>query len=219
MFASIISHFSVADKLVSFIPILFLLSLLTAKENQNLLQKDEIIIDSNYTFEEIFSESQFPEKIRKNLKLVSVEYFSFDDKLHRGQILIHKNFANDIIEIFKVIKEKKFPVSKVIPINKYNWSDERSMNDNNTSAFNFRYIEGTSKLSSHAHGRAIDINPRLNPQFKDGKYFPANTSYDINITGTIARNSFLVREFTKRGWKWGGLWRRNKDYQHFEKLN
>jgi len=42
---------------------------------------------------------------------------------------------------------------------------------------------------------------------------------DINITGTIARNSFLVREFTKRGWKWGGLWRRNKDYQHFEKLN
>lgn len=219
MFTRIISHFKVVVKFVFLIPLLFILTLPTSRGNHNLFYDDEIIIDSDYIFEEIFSNSKIPEKIRKNLKLISVEYFSFDDKLHRGQILIHKDLASDIIEIFKTIKEKKFPVNKVIPINKYNWSDENSMSDKNTSAFNFRYVKGTTKLSSHALGRAIDINPKLNPQIKNGKYFPANSVYDINVSGTIAGNTFLVKEFTKRGWKWGGFWRRNKDYQHFEKLD
>ena len=219
MFTQIVSHFNVTNKFISFIPLLFLLSFLSEKENPNLWQEDEVIADSEYTLEEIFSDGKIPERIKKHLKLISVEYISFDEKFHRGQILIHKDLANDIIEIFKIIKEKKFPIGRVIPINKYNWNDDLSMNDNNTSAFNFRYVKGTSKLSSHAHGRAIDINPILNPQFKNGKYFPADSKYDVKMIGTIAGDSFLVKEFTKRGWKWGGFWRRNKDYQHFEKLN
>jgi hypothetical protein len=43
--------------------------------------------------------------------------------------------------------------------------------------------------------------------------------YDVKLKGTITADSFLVREFTKRGWKWGGYWKKNKDYQHFEKPN
>jgi peptidoglycan LD-endopeptidase CwlK len=179
----------------------------------------ETIVDSDFTFEEIFSGSKIPDKIKVALRLINVEYFSFDEKLHRGQILIHKDLSNDITEIFRTIKKEKFPISKVIPINKYNWSDEHSMKDNNTSAFNFRYVKGTPTLSSHAHGRAIDINPILNPQLINGKFFPVNSKYDITVSGTITSNSFLVNEFTKSGWKWGGFWRRNKDYQHFEKLN
>lgn len=214
-----ISHFDLIIRIIFFISFLFTSILSTSQGKHNLFLDDEIIIDSHYTFEEIFANSKIPGKVRMNLKLISVEYFSSDDKLHRGQVLIHKDLANDIIEIFKVIKEMKFPVSKVIPINKYNWSDEKSMDDNNTSAFNFRYVKGFSQLSSHALGRAIDINPKLNPHIRDGKTFPANSNYDPNITGTISGNSFLVKEFTKRGWGWGGFWRRNKDYQHFEKLN
>jgi hypothetical protein len=196
-----------------------LISALTSSQvKHNLFQDDKIIIDSDYTFEEIFLNSNVPVNIRKNLNLISVEYFSFDDKLHRGQVLIHKGLANDIIEIFKVIKAEKFPVSKVIPINKYNWFDEKSMNDNNTSAFNFRFVKGSSLLSSHALGRAIDINPVQNPHVKNGKTIPVNSKYDVNVRGTISTNTFLVKEFAKRGWDWGGFWKRNKDYQHFEKL-
>lgn len=194
-------------------------TVISSQVKHNLPQDILIIIDSDYTFEEIFLNSKVPSNIRKNLKLISVEYFSFDDKLHRGQVVIHKDLADDIIEIFKVIKEEKFPVSKVIPINKYNWSDEKSMNDNNTSAFNYRFVKGSSLLSSHAQGRAIDINPILNPHVKNGKTIPVNSKYDVNDKGTITLNNFLVKEFTKRGWDWGGLWQRNKDYQHFEKLN
>ncbi len=180
---------------------------------------DEIIIDSHYTIDEIFFSKKIPLKIRRDLKLISVEYFSFDDKLHQGQILIHKELASDLIEIFTKIKEKKFPIGKVIPINKYNWSDEESMDANNTSAFNYRYVKGTGKLSSHALGRAIDINPKQNPQIKGGKTYPANSVYNVKADGTITSNSFLVKEFLKHGWKWGGYWKRTKDYQHFEKIN
>ncbi len=185
----------------------------------NFFNQEEIIIDSNYRIEDITFESKVPKSVTKNLALISVEYFSFDEKLHLGQILIHKDLANDLKEIFRVIKEKKFPIGKVIPINHYNWADVHSMNDNNTSAYNYRFVTGTKVLSSHAFGRAIDINPKLNPQVKKGKYFPVESKYDVTVVGTIAANSFLVKEFTKRGWKWGGFWKSTKDYQHFEKLN
>ena len=219
MYWKIFSHFRVIGRLAFLLPLLFILRLSTSQGNQNLFLEDKIIIDSHYTFNEIFSGSKIPEDIKKDLKLISVEYFSFDDKLHRGQILIHKDLANDIIEIFKVIKEKKFPIGKVIPIIKYNWSDENSMTDNNTSAFNYRYVKGTSQLSSHALGRAIDINPKFNPQITNKNIFPADAKYDITVLGTILADSFLVKEFKKSGWQWGGFWKKNKDYQHFEKLD
>jgi peptidoglycan LD-endopeptidase CwlK len=215
----IFSHFNIIDKLVVLIPLLFLLTIPTSLGDQSHSHDDKVTIDSYYTFNEIFSNSKIPEEIRKDLKLISVEYYSFDDELHRGQILIHKDLANDIVEIFKVIKEKKFPINKVIPISKYNWSDESSMKDNNTSAFNYRYVKGTSQLSSHALGRAIDINPKFNPQITNKNIFPADAKYDINVLGTISIDSFLVKEFKKRGWQWGGFWKKNKDYQHFEKLD
>ncbi len=177
--------------------------------------QEEPIVDSNLQFEEIFINYKLPEQIKSSLKLLSVEYFSFDNKLHLGQILIHKDLAKDLLEIFEIIKQKRFPISKVIPISKYNWSDELSIKDNNTSAFNYRYVKGTKALSSHALGRAIDINPKLNPQIGNGT---SDSKYNIDLQGTIAANSFLVKEFTKRGWQWGGFWKRTKDYQHFEKL-
>ena len=219
MLRKIFSNSNIIDKLVVLIPLLFIWTLPTSLGNQNLFNDDKVIIDSYYTLNEIFYNSKIPEEIKKDLKLISVEYFSFDDKLHRGQILIHKDLANDIITIFNVIKEKKFPISKVIPIIKYNWSDESSMKDNNTSAFNYRYVKGTSQLTSHALGRAIDINPKFNPQITNKNIFPADAKYDITVLGTILADSFLVKEFKKSGWQWGGFWKKNKDYQHFEKLD
>ena len=201
------------------ISLIFISTLSMSQEKHNLFHDEKIISDCDFTFEEIFSKSKIPASVRKNLKLIMVEYFSFDDKLHRGQILIHKDLANHIIEIFKVIKEKKFPISKVIPINKYEWSDDLSVADNNTSSFNYRYVKGTKKLSAHSLGRAIDINPKQNPHIKGEKSHSGRYTYNTNVSGTITANSFLVKEFTKRGWKWGGNWKRSKDYQHFEKLN
>lgn len=177
----------------------------------------DIIIDSDYSFSDVLSGKEIPKSILKQLFLLNVEYFSFDNKLHRGQVIINKKAVKDIQEIFNFIKVSKFPIGKVIPIVKYNWSDEASMLDNNTSAFNYRLVDGNKVLSLHAYGLAIDINPMLNPFIKEGERTPASAKYEVKFAGTISGNSDLVKEFRKRGWMWGGLWQSGKDYQHFEK--
>ena len=177
----------------------------------------EIIIDCNFSLKAALNGKNIPEYIKKDLRILSVQYFSFDDKLHQGQSIIHKNLVNDLKQIFSLIKKIKFPIAKVIPIVKYNWNDEKSMEDNNTSAFNYRFVKGTNKLSYHAKGRAIDINPKLNPQVRKKIKVPKNSNYNSITPGTLFNDSPIVKEFKKLGWRWGGNWRSVKDYQHFEK--
>jgi peptidoglycan LD-endopeptidase CwlK len=180
-------------------------------------KKERLIIDSHITLDEALKGKEIPPTNTKNLRILDVEYYSFDNRLHRGQVVIHKDLAKDIKDIFALIKEKKFPIKKVVPINYYRWSDEASMKDNNTSAFNYRVISGTRTFSTHALGRAIDINPFLNPQIKSGKISPEGAVYNKYTRGTITANSWLTHEFYKRGWRWGGNWKFTQDYQHFER--
>ena len=179
------------------------------------LQK--IIIDSDISFNEALSELKIPANIKDQLVLETVNYYGLDDMLHQGQILVNKKIAEEVIQIFEFIKQIRFPIEKVIPLSKYNWSDSKSMEDNNTSSFNFRFVSGSRILSKHANGLAIDINPKLNPYVKKGKMIPANAVYDSTSVGTLTQNSELVKEFKRRGWSWGGDWKSLKDYQHFQK--
>jgi hypothetical protein len=208
-----------------FISILFIVILVifftipgvTNKNIQSVSEESGYVIDSNIDFDEAVSGKNIPKSIIENLRIVDVYYYGFDDKLHKGQLVVHREVVLDIIEIFEFIREIRFPVSKVIPISEYGWSDEKSMQDNNTSAFNYRYISGTRVISNHASGLAIDINPELNPYIKNGSSLPANCIYDTTKAGTILASSDLVKEFKKKGWQWGGDWKSLKDYQHFEK--
>ena len=188
--------------------------------NKNILHQNEesgYVIDSEIEFEEAVAGHNIPQSVLDNLRLVNVYYYGFDDKLHKGQLVVHKDIVLDMIEIFELIRESRFPIGKVIPISKYGWSDEKSMQDNNTSAFNYRFISGSRVISNHAAGLAIDINPALNPYIKNGSSLPENCIYDTTKAGTILSDSELVKEFKRRGWQWGGNWKSLKDYQHFEK--
>lgn len=178
---------------------------------------DKVIIDSNYSLTEATKGLEIPPGIMKTLVIIDVQYFSFDNKLHQGQLVIAKELRSDIEKIFAKIKAENFPLAKVIPIVYYGWDDEKSMEDNNTSGFNYRFIAGTKKLSNHSYGTAIDINPLLNPYIRKDLHQPEGSVYDPSRPGTITKNSFLVKEFRKFGWEWGGNWKDRKDYQHFEK--
>jgi len=207
--------------------ILFLTTFINAQQNQLLTRHSpdsqgsesiqNIIIDADFTLDEALSESNIPSTVRNTLELVTVYYYGFDGRLHQGQIIVNKKIAIDIVEIFKVIEEIKFPVERVVPIVKYNWSDEKSMNDNNTSSFNYRFISGSRILSMHANGLAIDINPKQNPYVKNGTSIPAGSEYKLNNIGTITPDSKIVKLFKEKGWTWGGDWKSLKDYQHFQK--
>ncbi len=175
----------------------------------------DVVIDSQMTREQALADNSFPRDIVNEQEVVAVRYYSFDGKLHEGRIVVHHDLKNDIIEIFRDIEQSRFPVAKVIPIVKYGWSDSKSIADNNTSGFNYRTVEGTRRLSDHARGRAVDLNPYLNPWIsRRGK---GSRPYNPSVPGTITADGPVVKAFAKRGWAWGGSWKNSKDYQHFYK--
>lgn len=176
------------------------------------------VIDSQLSFDECLSGTAAPAGIIADLRLAEIRYFSFDGRLHQGQLVIHKSALLDIAEVFEFIEKSGFPVEKAIPIVRYGWSDDASMADNNTSAFNYRKIAGKDALSNHAWGLAVDINPRQNPFIdEDGIYQPEHSFYNPRMEGTFHDSHPVLSEFVKRGWRWGGNFKEIKDYHHFEK--
>ena len=178
-----------------------------------------IIIDSKMSFDDATTGIKLPSEILKKLCLVDVEYYGFDSLLHKGQIVVNKQNRDDLLRIFARLKSFKFPIKSVIPIARFNWSDSLSMINNNTSCFNYRTIKGSTKLSDHAEGKAIDINPFNNPYvyYRSHKSDPAGAIYDTSMPGTITAGSEVVSIFKSYGWKWGGDWKYSKDYQHFSR--
>jgi len=182
------------------------------------------IIDSDISLSEALRKESPPE-FKERQRLIEVLYYSFDGKIHKGQVVIDERLVEDIREGFRVALENKFPITSVIPIshdrffNNGKWNeDDEAMLSNNTSAFNYRMVTGGNSLSNHAYGFAIDINPVQNPYIKGDIVLPPNAVYDTTKPGTLAHDSPIVKTFIRLGWTWGGDWESLKDYQHFQKV-
>ena len=160
-----------------------------------------------------------PPEIYEKQTVIEVSYYSFDGQIHTGQVVIDRDLVEDIKTIFDLALQIKFPIGQVKPIadQEFQWSDDRSMSANNTSAFNFRFKVGSNELSTHALGRAIDINPKLNPYIRDGVILPEGSTYSPGAAGVLSADHPIVLKFKELGWTWGGDWQSLKDYQHFEK--
>lgn len=159
------------------------------------------------------------------LRYVSVRYYNFHDVPQTGELICHKAIAQDLVEIFYELYEAHYPVEKIALIDAYGGDDELSMQDNNTSCFNYR-DRPSGSLSNHAYGLAIDLNPLYNPYVAKG----ADGSLTIAPAGSedyvdraqpfehkIDREDLAYKLFTEHGFTWGGDWNSLKDYQHFEK--
>ena len=181
-----------------------------------LTEPDTTIIDSRYTFAEAIDGSNAPQAVIDALELIEVTYLSTDQKLHKGQILTNKRLAQDIIELFQLMLDHEFVIDKAIPIVAFNWNDSLSMANNNTYSFCYRNIS----YSSHAKGLAIDINPRFNPlrwKTKDLPNQPLGAVLDTTINGTLHPDHIVVKEFRKRGFRWGHTFSKYWDDHHFER--
>jgi hypothetical protein len=178
----------------------------------------EILIDSRMSFAEAIAGTKAPDRVIRELCLVDVFYYSFDGKLHQGQVIVHQSVRRDVEKIFALIRRERFPIARAVPIVKYGWSDNASMADNNTSAFNYRWVAGTRRLSRHATGQAVDINPRQNPVvYRNGRISPKDAVYQPGTKGTLSEDSPVVRAFIERGWRWGGHFETMMDAHHFQK--
>ena len=159
-----------------------------------------------------------------DLRYLHVLHIGFDGETHEGEIICNKYIADDLLEIFEELYNAKYPIEKIKLVDEYDADDEKSMADNNSSSFNFRFISYTKKISKHGYGLAIDINTLYNPYVKtvNGKRSvePANATEYVDRTRDfpykITKKDLAYKLFTEHGFEWGGAWKNSKDYQHFE---
>jgi hypothetical protein len=154
-----------------------------------------------------------------DLRLVRITYWGFDGQAHRGRLVIHRGWADEIVGVFRRIFNHRFPIRRVRLVDNYGADDLESMRHDNTSAFNCRYIAGTTTWSMHALGKAVDLNPVENPYVAGSYVSPPNGEPYADRSdvrpGMIYKGDVVWRAFRSIGWEWGGTWRSVKDYQHF----
>ena len=158
---------------------------------------------------------------RTDLRYLTVLHVDAEGNVHRGELVCNRLIAQDVLDIFKQLYMARYPIQSMRLIDDYGADDERSMQANNTSGFCYRAVSGSQKLSKHAQGLAIDINPLYKPCVKGAHVQPSTGRRYVDrrskFNYKIERGDLLWRLFTERGFRWGGTWRSLKDYQHFEK--
>lgn len=163
----------------------------------------------------------------RNLRYVRVRHYDFNGEIQSGELIVNKKIARKTVLIFYELYKMKYPIERMKLVDEYGADDGKSMRANNTSAFNYRTVAGTSKLSKHALGMAIDINPRINPYINsrgiltpvNGKKYRCRNVKKCKgkyASYMIRPNSKITRLFKKYGFTWGGDWKYSKDYQHFQ---
>jgi hypothetical protein len=134
---------------------------------------------------------------RANLTSLRPPYrmvLAWDTKREVSTIRVHKKAALSLLSVLQGVNALYGGDQKKI---------ERARMHLYGGAYNFRLMRGSTKLSMHAYGAAIDLDPVNNPLGKP--WAPANGMIDMQV----------VRIFEDAGWVWGGRWHR-PDCQHFQ---
>ena len=163
----------------------------------------------------------------QDLRYLQVTHKNFSGREQRGEIIVHKDVAVEVKQIFKELYEIGYPIRKMKLVSDYKGSDWQSIEADNTSAFNCRKATGSKNWSKHSYGKAIDLNSIENPYISRSGHIShkASQQYRKRVhkkhssadKAVLLKNDKAVRIFKKHGWKWGGDWSGVKDYQHFSK--
>ena len=154
----------------------------------------------------------------RDLRLLTLSHWGFDGGARTGRLIVHRDVARELVPVFRDLYAARFPIRRMVPVDAYGGSDFRSIEADNTSAFNCRYVEGTTRWSNHAYGRAIDVNPIENPYVSGGSTSHVASRPYVDRSkrpGMAYEGGALVRAFDQIGWGWGGRWKSVQDYQHF----
>jgi hypothetical protein len=171
-----------------------------------------------------------PPEVLAQLISLKVTYLGFDARTHYGIVEVNRALKTDVIDFFKYAYYLNFPIKEVAVSSdsRFGWDDNKLMDNNITSCFNYRTIAGTDRPSQHGLGRACDINSRTNPYiFLDdvGTVVtqPRGASWNLGAPGTLHAAHPLIQLMESRGWIWGGRWTLQDtdgaviDYQHLQK--
>ncbi len=154
------------------------------------------------------------------LRLLTLSYRGFDGRSHTGRLVVNRSVATRVLAVFRRLYRADFPIRRMQLVDVYGGSDFRSIEADNSSAFNCRPATGSSSWSNHAYGLAIDINPIENPYVTaSGSVAHRASRPYLNRSrvrpGMAYPGGELVDAFRSAGWGWGGYWSGDRDYQHF----
>ena len=176
---------------------------------------------------------------REDLRYLRVLYVDFDGETRSGELIVNERAAEDALAVFRELYERKYAIRKMVLVDEYydidhpkydhldrgNKADCVSIEDDNTSAFNYRTAsDNDGVLSNHALGLAIDLNPYENPYvWADGTLDGPDGSAEYLDRSKASEDNHMLRDgdtavtaFKTHGFSWGGDWQGNKDYQHFD---
>jgi hypothetical protein len=156
----------------------------------------------------------------RDLRVIRATHWGFNGRVRSGRLIVHRDVAGDMVTVLRRLYGARFPIRRMVPVDAYGASDFRSIEADNTSAFNCRYVDGTTRWSNHAYGRAIDVNPIENPYVTaaGSVSHAASRAFVRRVParpGMAVEGGALVRAFGAVGWGWGGRWDGALDDQHF----
>lgn len=157
------------------------------------------------------------------LSYVRVLYRDFDNNTVVGELMVNKDIASIVEDVFFDLYIHQYQIGKMILPDAYGTRISESFADNNTVALCFGLTED-NQADFHARGYAIDINPLYNPLIKDNGsslsvfpmegqlYLDRTTKYNHFINDT----DYAVTAFKNAGFNWRGGVPGLNDYKHFE---
>lgn len=162
------------------------------------------------------------------LRYLKVLHRNADGEPQLGEMICNRAISDDLLYIFRCLFDAGYRIERMVLVDEYDADDDASMAADNSSCFNTRFIYGTTRLSKHGLGMAVDINPLYNPYVKRsgegylvlpaaGRPYAFDRESRTDIPYEINRDDLCLRLFLERGFTWGGDWKSLKDYQHFEK--
>ncbi|MCH5210815.1 MAG: M15 family metallopeptidase [Oscillospiraceae bacterium] len=170
-----------------------------------------------------------------DLSYLTIPHWDFNDARVEGHMIVNAALAEDVLDIFAELYDIRYPIENMEIVDYFfdkqteilDSPDRASMGNNNTSSFYYRVVAGSSTLSKHALGRAIDLNPKTNPYVNGSSVSPANAAKysdrsqsgwtEMEKRAFIGTNTEVYRIFRNHGWEWGGEIWSYQDYQHFQK--
>ena len=142
-------------------------------------------------------------------------YLAWDTDREVAQISVHKTVAKKFQKALQSVADKARQLCKqeyalpggLTPEELTGFYDQKVAEflhelhlDLLGGAYNFRKMRGSSNISLHSYGIAIDIDPGHNPMGKSTTTLP----------------KWYVACWTSLGFIWGGDWKNKPDSMHFE---
>ena len=106
------------------------------------------------------------------LRHLTLSFHGLDGAPHTGELVVNASVARGVVGVFRRLWRAGFPLEEMRLVTTADLDAPPTGDGNNTAAYVCRTTRGSSTLSAHAYGLAIDVNPFLNPYRKGDLVLP-----------------------------------------------